>query len=96
MEVLGPGNEQYQAVFDYFTYPLADQSQVFDEVVAKKVSKWANRLQGQMKSQHLDPMDRFSVIQFLSASKVAYGNNAIHETKAMRILPHFIKQTGAA
>lgn len=76
-------NDRHCTMFAYRTCSLSNKYQVYDEQVAKNVLKCASRLPVPMKSLQLDPVDHMSVICFLSAFKMAWKDNAIHEGAMM-------------
>lgn len=63
-------HELYWTMLDYHTYRLFDESEDFDEEVAKHDLKWASWLKVQVMSQQLDPVDQVSVMGFLPAFNI--------------------------
>lgn len=81
--VIFPVNDRFRKVSDYRRYRLADKSSLYDDEVARSVSRWAKRLQVQMKSQFFDSLDPISIISFLSGLKLACGTEKVHQRAAL-------------
>lgn len=95
-KTIRPVNNRFRDALDFRTYRLVDTSPKYDDRVAKRVAKWAKRLQVQMKTNIFDSFDPISIISFLSAFKLACDTNGVHEGAAMWLLHFFMKKPAAA
>lgn len=65
------------------TYCLAGRPWLYDDQVAKHVTKYASRLQAQMKGHTFDPMYPVPIIGLFHTFMVACDDNGIHEEATM-------------
>lgn len=87
----------YRRALDYRTYFLNNQSQVLYSSVARRISETTIRMELQLKSQVLDHTYPIKILSFLSAFKITFDENGIHESSKMRLFQYlFKKKTKAA
>lgn len=90
-------NNGFWKVLDYTTYRFIHISSNYDDDVTRSVVNWDKRLQVQIKSQIFDSVDLFSTITFLSAFRLAWDTNRVHEEAFLGLLQLFMKhRTDAA
>lgn len=89
-------HKHYEQALGYRTFRLADQSSECDENVPKRFPKWGKRLQKQIRSHKFITFSSVSVLNFLSAFKLACSTNGIDESAAIWIFHFFIKGSFAA
>lgn len=77
-------------------YLLNDKSTCFDSKVPCHVSKMAKRMEVQLKSHILEPMNQISILRFLPAFQTACDANGVHEGAAMWLFHYIDKKTTKA
>lgn len=71
-------------------------SQKYDEQIYRKIAKWAEWMDVQIKSAKLKLSDAISILHSLHNLRTAYQSNFMNEVAAMRIFQHFMKDPAKA
>lgn len=75
---------------------LADQSQHYDDDLARHIAKMAKRLEVQLKLQMFDGSNPITILSFLLAFQMACDTNITHAGVSMWLFPSFVKKPACA
>lgn len=91
-----PTNYHQKETIDIYTYRLANMTSLYNDQGALNNSKWAKRLQAQMKISVFKLFDRISIMLFGSSFNLPCETNVVHDYAAMQLLRFFMKNQVAA
>lgn len=95
LPVICPVNDGFLEALDYSTYFFFDKSSGYDKEVGPSVAKLASHLQIQMEFQTCDEVDPISIINFMSAFKLASHTTGVQEGAALWMLQVLTKRPAA-
>ncbi|CAN8068452.1 unnamed protein product [Agarophyton chilense] len=81
-------NELFLKILDYRNYRLADRSAKYSGSVARRVAKWAKRMQLTI-TDNFSGSDPIAVLKFLSLFRTACDKNGVHEGATLYLFQFF-------